>query len=1114
VSISAQVELGWHYDPAELRNARGEWTRNGASYQVPEHARLINPRGRPPDPADHPWLKANPVSPANILKVYDLSTPAEKAQGMRWYADAHDVAADMAGGDAVKGAGLLASYSPQTNWPMNMFNAARTAREGRALGPGDGMITGDMQRNAQEVLDGMPLDQALPSPKINAFAHLIQHGGDEPGDTTGHIVIDRHALSAAVGRRLTKAELDKAPLQHQNTYQYVADQYRLAAAELARRGEHIAPHQLQAITWLHQQTANEAEDAAAALEKVNRLARGRKVALGRAWEGWMKYAAGHGIEVDRGTTSLSGQLAATELAWHFDPLQPRGPDGKWTRRAQVIGPETVQARQHAQSLRARQHAHRRAMGDTWTVDENGKIIRGAHPGIHGQAILGDLVEPGEHLNVEEHARAVAELQAENAGPLTAEAARARQLKAEGRGPESIRGQLDFERNQAREAAKLKAEDKAAAMHLGQHIAGVWQFLGPHGDLKSKVGREPAKGDVARLILPANDSGNPVIIVGRVVAKAGGHAAVDAEDGNRHLIDWRNGGKPVHTIPLSQVGPALPGLGHPVAKADPDQLARFRAAQAGQLNSLGAQLRAARVQPPGLLGSPMPAEALLRPGKPQPAFADHAFGMKLPPGWHIQLDSHPPNPLAPWRVIMPEGEEFHVDEAGARHMAAVGNAEKAAQDAERKKDALLRKPEPVTDLGHASAPVQRLKALIPAVLAAGRGARSDPGGQGVQGITRLVTLPDGTKVIHKQGVSKDKADREELSYYVSQAIGAGAPALARIPDTDGLGEVQDVVPGKTAARLATDGKDPSADYELMNTPEAKQIGLLDQLISNTDRHDGNWMVSPEGKPVPIDHGQAEFDNYAYYSQFWPGRENWSAQELEQIAGQLQKTRPEFARTGHMDWYRNMMIMMRRIQTGQDFSITGQAIELGNAQVSRGVDRSMTITSQITDLSYNPAELRDSQGRWTRSGQSRAADVMMKNREGFSVSVQTGGEPAAGYMVARTGHTHTFPESVLRDHARLTKAIDQMIMSEHGSLGNGIYLGGWVHDGKLWLEPSDNFTDREQAAAVGRERNQIAIWDVSQGQEIQTGGTGGGHITEHNASGRPVRVYTESPGQGSG
>lgn len=356
-SKAVELELGWRFNPAEKRNERGEWTRGGAAYTVPDHERLIMPH--PPKnsrfpyyraPEDHPFFRAHPVSAANVLKVYDASTEAERAQGMRWYADAHTLATAIGHGDTAKGAGLLAAYSPQTAWPANMFNAAHAVELGRALGPGDGMITHAMQANAQEVLDGEPLDTVFGknrAPKIRAFAHLIANGGDSPDDTTGNVVIDRHAMSAAMGVRLPKVDADKAPIGTDRYYQHVADAYRAAAAEATRRGTPISPHQMQAITWLHQQAANQAEDDAGAVGHGGKGAgRGRRVMAKNAWLKWNAEAASEHFPVTVGTTALTGlaeEAAVLELAaagwrdaWRHEL---RGPHGEWERSAAAAGKE-------------------------------------------------------------------------------------------------------------------------------------------------------------------------------------------------------------------------------------------------------------------------------------------------------------------------------------------------------------------------------------------------------------------------------------------------------------------------------------------------------------------------------------------------------------------------------------------------------------------------------------------------------------------------------------------------------------------------------------------------------------------------------------------------------
>jgi hypothetical protein len=334
--FSVDLAGGWHYNPAELRDPHGRWSVSGHEYAAPDPSRLANPRSSIVSPADHPFFKSVPVSPANIVAAYSAAAPAEKAQGMRWYADAQMVARSIAGGDAEKGAAVLAAFSPQVNWPENLFNAARSLELGRALGPGEGFISRPEQRAAQRAMDTGSID-ALKSPKTRAFAKLIAHGGDASSDRLGQVVIDRHALSVAAGHRVTTEEIDASPIGDKRYYEHVADTYRLAAAELSRQGHLVTPSQLQAITWLHQQAANQAADAAA----VTARERGRTANTARDWGIWKKFAAAHHVPVVPGTTTLSGEAAGIDLA--FSAHEPRDFRGRWVNLPSGEPPRMQQA---------------------------------------------------------------------------------------------------------------------------------------------------------------------------------------------------------------------------------------------------------------------------------------------------------------------------------------------------------------------------------------------------------------------------------------------------------------------------------------------------------------------------------------------------------------------------------------------------------------------------------------------------------------------------------------------------------------------------------------------------------------------------------------------------
>lgn len=222
------------------------------------------------DPSKHPFFVDNPVSSANVLAHWHQATEEEKAQGMRWYSDAHllahAVAHTYAEGDVGKVAGVLSAYSPRSAWAANMHNAVRSFKEGRALDKGEGVsIMGVHHAAAQKIMDGEDYDRVLKGPKTNAFARLIHHGGVDPdtGEHMPHVVIDRHALSVAAGKRLSEDDAAGFPSSTPHYYNHVAKAYQDAAKHISDTEDTpVAPHQLQAVTWLTRIRLNRADDLA------------------------------------------------------------------------------------------------------------------------------------------------------------------------------------------------------------------------------------------------------------------------------------------------------------------------------------------------------------------------------------------------------------------------------------------------------------------------------------------------------------------------------------------------------------------------------------------------------------------------------------------------------------------------------------------------------------------------------------------------------------------------------------------------------------------------------------------------------------------------------------
>lgn len=242
---------------------------------------------RYPDPGQHPFFLANPVHPDNIVRTWTQATDEDKGQGARWYADAHRVAKAIGRGDAALGAGVLAAYSPQTAWPVNMLNAARAIEEGRGIGgPGSGIYaTAAMARAAHRMITGEHHSAVLSGPKIQDFAHLIEFGGDQD-PANPHVVVDRHAMSVAAGKRFHANGLDKAPLANRHYYGHVVRAYHEAANRISQlEGRPISPHQVQATTWLVQQRKNAQEDDQLGTPE----ARGRDVGRENAQDRWLRH---------------------------------------------------------------------------------------------------------------------------------------------------------------------------------------------------------------------------------------------------------------------------------------------------------------------------------------------------------------------------------------------------------------------------------------------------------------------------------------------------------------------------------------------------------------------------------------------------------------------------------------------------------------------------------------------------------------------------------------------------------------------------------------------------------------------------------------------------------
>ena len=254
-------------------------------------------------PADHPFFLAHPLSVDNLLHGWHDSTNDEKTEGKHWYPDGHYVAKQLGGGDAALGGGMISAYSPLTHWPANLFHAARSIREGRAVGPGEGLnVMESHQASGARILAGMHHSEALNGPKTKAFAHMLEHGRQTPEDIeagTPKVVVDRHAISAAAGHRVSDEERLPIGPGKERYYNHVAGMYVGAAKIISQQeGREVTPEHLQATLWVRQQRKNYAEDSLLAENSAKQRGQfsGRHTRYRKNWHRWDEDVTEHGLE--------------------------------------------------------------------------------------------------------------------------------------------------------------------------------------------------------------------------------------------------------------------------------------------------------------------------------------------------------------------------------------------------------------------------------------------------------------------------------------------------------------------------------------------------------------------------------------------------------------------------------------------------------------------------------------------------------------------------------------------------------------------------------------------------------------------------------------------------
>ena len=157
-------------------------------------------------------------------------------------------------------------------------------------------------------------------------------------------------------------------------------------------------------------------------------------------------------------------------------------------------------------------------------------------------------------------------------------------------------------------------------------------------------------------------------------------------------------------------------------------------------------------------------------------------------------------------------------------------------------------------------------------------------------------------------------------------------------------------------------------------------------------------------------------------------------------------------------------------------------------------------------YNPNHGKD--GRFTTGGAAamfvpmgaKAARIAGQSAQitaetgGSTISTKNGSVPKSGFMVAVDADRSKVIKVDLDDpnaEKKLASEIKKYMDDNKDKLSEkGKFLGTWqdTATGDLYLDVSTHVRNKAEAVELGRKNNQIAIWDVKNMAEINTGGTG--------------------------
>ncbi|NUT91257.1 MAG: hypothetical protein HOY78_04430 [Saccharothrix sp.] len=280
--------------------------------------------------------------------------------------------------------------------------------------------------------------------------------------------------------------------------------------------------------------------------------------------------------------------------------------------------------------------------------------------------------------------------------------------------------------------------------------------------------------------------------------------------------------------------------------------------------------------------------------------------------------------------------------------------------EQARNTLCRNDEPAPHGGDVTARALRPPAEPPTTV--------EPLGDGSVSDTELLTYPDGTRLVRKHNGAKARecgadplelTDAEELAPHVLDAVGLNYAAVHRTASDEVLMEFVD---GRSGTDVTGGGRLSDTDRD---SHDGRLLGLADHLIGNLDRNPDNWLKTPDGRLVGIDHGAAFDANRFSSSPFARAlydtsnpvpelRDNqFTPADLDHVGRRLEALRPEFEKHGRADWHDSVMRRHRELADHATGTTNLVAPDTATTPAQRrDVTTAHTVPTPDTDPTPNP------------------------------------------------------------------------------------------------------------------------------------------------------------------